>query len=541
MLSYLSVQNLGIIEDLDITFNKGFNVLTGETGAGKTLLVEALAILSGDKVSQSLIGPFGENCLIEAEFIDRDLNKVSMVRSLNRSGKSRCWINSESVPLQEFASVGSAQIEIFSQHGSLKLLKPAYVAEVLDSFAGIDTLQLKEAKAKLRATEKRLAEFETGKLSDTEVEFYQSQIAEIQAAKIESITELEELSAQQEVLAKAQKITDAIDAAKNELTADDDAYREDALTFLKRAQDSLNSLMTDTAGELCQRLENVRMEVSEISYDLAHLKDKIVLDLDRLEAINQRIHLLRSLSKKYGGSLEDVLKKHDQLQGLMQLAKSSKDQKEVLIKERQQLLDDIKDAEMKITQARSTCSKILVDKILSHLKDLAMADARFEIAIKGAGSNDVDFLVATNVSSQAGPVSKVASGGELSRIMLAVNLSFKEGMNYREDGSALVFDEVDTGIGGQTALNIGQALAKLATREQIFVVTHLPQVAAFADSHFLISKNNMNSTNVSIKELDSEARISEVNRMLSGVVGTESGLAHARELILKAQNLVSEK
>ncbi len=545
MLSYLSVQNLGIIRDLEINFTDGFNVLTGETGAGKTLLVEALAIISGAKSSQSAVGPFGQNALVEAEFIDGRQNKISLVRSIGKTGKSRCWVNSESVPLQEFATIGANQVEIFSQHASLKLLKPSYISEVLDRFAGLKTdeergdlrFQLKEATQNLRKVEVQLTEIETGRLSLQEVEFYKIQLHEILSANIVSAGELDELINEQEILADSQRIIEGLSVAKSELAADDNMLQVDTLTALKNAIDQLNSLPNELTADYLQRLDDVRIEVSEIAFDLGHLKDKLAFDSERLENINQRIQLLKSLTKKYGGTLEAVLGNTQRLREMIDLGKNSQDQKDYLLKEKAKLMSVIQEIKAKITSKRIDAAKFLKSNILNHLADLSMPQVKFEIVVDGAESGDVDFLISTNVSMPLGSVSKIASGGELSRIMLAINLSLKENENYTIDGSALVFDEVDAGIGGQTALNIGLSLAKLAREEQIFVVTHLPQVAAFADNHFMVLKSNSDVTQVEVFKLDEDSRVEEINRMLSGVVGTQSGLAHAKELISQAQIL----
>jgi DNA repair protein RecN (Recombination protein N) len=405
------------------------------------------------------------------------------------------------------------------------------VSKVLDNFAGIDSSDLDNLKQKLQKVNRQLAEFETGKLSINEVEFYESQLEEIRSCKISSENELDELIKEQELLSESQKIISAAVEARTHLVSLDESGFSDAITEVSRAIGSIETLPKELAEGILQRLLSVRTEISDLAYDLNNIADKITLDSTYLDQISERIQMLKKLERKYGGTISQVLDTEKKLTATIDLAKNSTDSKQMLYREKELLEIQVTDLKTEITEQRRSAVKELQDTVLNYLKELALTEAQFEIRVEGAGSTDVEFLISTNISQGLHPISQVASGGELSRIMLALNLALKNGAKYVTDGAALIFDEVDTGIGGQTALNIGQSLAKLATKEQILVVTHLPQVAAFADSHFKISKTNSDTTEVIIEKLSDNLRAEEINRMLSGITGTESGLAHAKELL----------
>ena len=533
MLTELHVRDLGVIEDLSLPFADGMTALTGETGAGKTLLVEAFHLLLGGKASPGLVRAGADEALVEGRFFVADPDgggerELVVSRVIPVSGRSRAWVDGRMVPLSALAELGPSLADIHGQHEHQSLLAPAAQRRALDSFAGSDLAPLSEARRRVRGLAERLELLggdEHRRERDADV--LRHQLAEIGGAGITDEAEEERLAADEERLADMEAHLAAVSQALTVLDPAEDGG-PGALPAVARA---LSVLAGRPAFDgWTDRLRSVLAELGDVASDLRHVADTWERDPERLAAVQERQRLLAGLRRKYGATLGDVLafesearKRLDELVDAEVVARRLQAELGEAEAERHR-------AEEAVRAQREAAAPRLASAVEGRLHGLAMAGARFEVAVGHEGAGDaVTFLLGANPGEPAQPLQQVASGGELARAMLALSLEVVGGPG------TMVFDEVDAGVGGEAALALARALQEIAASRQVLVVTHLAQVAAFAHHHVAVHKEARDGrTRTGAAVLGDDRRIVEVSRMLSGHPDSATARAHAVELLARA-------
>jgi DNA repair protein RecN (Recombination protein N) len=523
MLSELHIENLGVIEKLDLTIGEGLVALTGETGAGKTMLVEAIDLLVGGRADASVVRTGCEEARVEGRFATEE-SEVILCRVVPVTGRSRAYVNGRLATVAQLAEYGAGLVDLHGQHAHQSLLGTSAQRLALDHFCGVDLEPLRNSRARLTEIEALLATLGGDERARArEIDLLRFQVKEITDANLQSPTEDEELSRSEDLLADAVAHREALYAAASALQDDDgasDGVGKSVAAISHR----------ETFALLVERLKNVQAEIDDVAREMRDVAESIEEDPAKLDEVRQRRHLLVDLRRKYGESLSEVIAygsdsglRLNELEGFEARAAT-------LDTDRSAAIQQLRSAEKVVGEARRASAPKLAKAVQQHLRTLAMAHAIVDVSVGDDPGDDVAFLLAANPGSPPLPLTKVASGGELARTMLALRLVLTEGP------ATLVFDEVDAGIGGEAAVAVAGALAQLGQRHQVLVVTHLAQVAAAAQRQIKVSKTvKSKQTFAEAYELGEQERVGEIARMLSGGMAEESALNYASEL-LKASN-----
>ena len=524
MLTELHVRDLGVIADAHLLLGAGMTVLTGETGAGKTLLVEAIELLLGGRADPVLVRPGAEEAWVEGRFVVDD-DEVVLARAVPASGRSRAYVDGRLAPVSALGDAGSALVDLHGQHAHQSLLSAARQRAALDDFGEVDVRALDEVRTRVRDIDAVLAALGGDERARArEIDLLRFQVDEIDAARIDTPDEDERLAEEEDRLADATSHREAA------------AVAYAALTDEGGASDAVGAAVAAAAGrgplaELEQRLRALAADVAEAAADLRAAGEQLEDDPERLAAVRGRREQLRQLQRKYGESLAEVAAFADEARARLDELESHDRRAAALDRERVEALAAVAAAEAAVGAARRAAAPRLAGAVEAHLRELAMPKARFEVVVGDDDPGDqVTFLLGANAGEPALPLAKVASGGELARSMLACRLALRDAASG--GAPTVVFDEVDAGIGGAAARAVGSSLAALAGGLQVLVVTHLPQVAAFADHHVVVRKTEHDGrTLAEATVLDEEARVAEVSRMLSGMPESETAREHAAELL----------
>jgi DNA repair protein RecN (Recombination protein N) len=532
VLLELRVNDLGIVADLTVVFEEGVTAITGETGAGKTLLVEALDLLLGGRADSGLVREGGLEARVDGRFVDAAGTEVVLSRVVPLDGRSRAYVDGRPVTVGELAGRGAQLVDLHGQHGHQSLLAPVVQRDALDRFAGpaaLDALQaFRAARAAVGGIDEELAGLGgDDRARARELDLLRFQIDEITAAALSDPGEDVALEAEEALLADAVAHREALDVAYA-------AVEGGGLDAVGGAVAAL----TDRApfAELADRLRAAHAELDDLGRELRLAQERVVVDPDRLDAVRARRQQLRELCRKYGETIADVMayanearRRLDELAGYEERAGALQD-------ERHRAVADAEAAAVSLTRARRDAAGPLAAAIEPHLRELAMPAARFEVLVEPLeaagddGADRVTFLLGANPGEPARPLAKVASGGELSRAMLAARVVLSEAP------PTLVFDEVDAGIGGEAGAAVGRLMADLAPGHQVLCVTHLAQVAAFADAQIRVEKREESGRTVAMATpVTGDARVSELSRMLAGVGESEHARSHASELLARAR------
>ena len=537
MLSELRVENLGIIAELSVTLGAGLTVITGETGAGKTLIVDALDLLTGGRADPQLVREGAAEARVEGRFDDGD-DEVVLARVIPAVGRSRGYINGRLATVAELAERGRLLVDLHGQHAHQSLLAPAEQRALLDRFAGPKAATalaaLRTARTTARGFTEELATFGGDERARArEVDLLRYQLDEIDAAGIADGGEDDRLLAEAELLADAEAHREALATAYREL----EGPGEDALGA------AVAALAARAPFEaLAQRLRLLQADIQEAAHDVRTTEEAIVADPQRLQVVQTRRALLAELKRKYGTALADVVEYARETRARLEELETHDARAAALEASRRDAFAEAERAARALTKARKAAAPRLAAAVTGHLRELALPAATFTIditspatdaaAIGDDGADDVVFLLAPNPGEAARPLAKAASGGELSRAMLALRVVLSEAP------PTLVFDEVDAGIGGEAGAAVGRALAQLGGQHQVLCVTHLPQVAAFADAHVMVAKDEVDGRTVAgASLLLDDARVNEISRMLAGVGGSAHARRHARELVERSGEL----
>jgi len=561
MLKELNIKNFAIIDQLRVEFTPGLNVFTGETGAGKSIVVDALSLALGERASAELIRTGCQEAVVEAAFElkDRAMKEVAALlaeqgievqagedlivrRVLSSAGKNKVYINGSLANLTTLTSLGASLADIHGQHEHQSLLSLDHQMEMLDSFGGCDGLRDEVAGIyhRLLDVRKELAKLETGERYRAQREdMLRFQKNEIEAAMLKP-GEDAALANEQKVLANSEKLAGLCAMVDETLYTSD----ESVLANLKKAIHGLEEILDIDkrlagAVELCK---SGRAQLEEAAREISSHSSQLEFDPRRLEQLGDRLDLIQKMKKKYGGTIEEVL-----AFGLQ--AASDLDQMERSIEEIERLKSEIQaikfgltDKATELTKQRAASARELEKKVEAELGHLGMKKSKFAVTISQEpggdtldghklgprGADRVEFLISPNPGEEPKSLARIASGGELSRVMLALKTLLVEG-----DGiPTVVFDEVDAGIGGGVAEEVGKKLKRVASKRQVFCITHLAQIASMADSHYGVEKSVKNDrTSTDVHLLDARERVDEIARMLGGKTITDATIKHAEEMI----------
>lgn len=526
MLAELAVSDLGVIEDLTLLLDPGMTALTGETGAGKTMLVGAIGLLAGDRADPSAVRPGAQEATVQGRFV-ADGAEVVLTRVVSAAGRSRAYRNGKLVTAAELAEQAAGLVDLHGQHSHVGLLATASQRGALDRFAGVDLSPLEEARSALRrATEVLGASGGDIAEREREIDFLRFQLQEIAAGALTDPEEDDRLVAEEAVLADVDAHREAAAAAQQGLATD-----AGARDLIARAQAALAP--RPLFAPLGQQLGSIAADLDDLVGQLRSLTEGIEGDPARLAAVQARRAELADLRRRYTGdprgSLEDLFAARDRLQQRLVELEGLSEQAAGAETARQEAMAAVRNAGAVVGAQRRTGARGLAEAVRARLVELALAKADVAIEVGEDPGDDVTFMLALNPGIPTAPLAKAASGGELARTMLAIRLVVGAGV------PTLVFDEVDAGVGGAAARSVGRALAALAQDRQVLVVTHLPQVAAFADVQVALSKQDDGRTTVVRAEsLGAQGRVRELARMLSGLADSDTGQDHAEELLATA-------
>ncbi len=551
MLTHLSIKNLAVIDKIQIDFTKGFNILTGETGAGKSVILNSLNIIKGERASKDLIRTGETSARVDAVFevepflkdeiedmlgIEIEDNEVMISREFNLEGKNSVRVNTIPVTLACLKQIGEYLVDIHGQNDTSKLLYKKNHIEFLDDFGGEKIknalLEYKQVYDKYDDIKNELELLSTDESEKARrLDLLKYQIEEIEVANLLP-NEEDELLQRRDILANAQKISQSC------LKAFD--YLYDGESCVNSAHDNIWSAVKsiEDVTQFNAEIETVFKELTDITYvlsDNAHALKKIADNLDgddyELSKVEERLDVIYDLKRKYGNSVAEVLKYLDDIKSEFDEIENCDEKIAKLEKELSELEIKRMEKASELTLLRKESAKLLCQKVLSELKDLEMAKTVFEVEIKedkftSLGKDDIEFLISTNIGEMPKPLAKIASGGEMSRIILAV----KSVINAKKQAGTLIFDEVDTGVSGKTAQKIGEKLYKMSKNYQILCITHLSQIACLSDNHLFIEKSLSDGrTKTNIKTLDDEQKICEIARILGGEIITDLTKENAKE------------
>ena len=550
MLSRLYIENIAVIEKTEIDFTKGFNVLTGETGAGKSIVIDAISAVLGRRTSRELVRTGADSAFVSATFTDvgettkealKNLaipieDELILEREFTLSGKNICKINSRPASISVLREISRFLINIHGQHESYELMSPDLHMGYIDSYGGHSDI-LKEY-TDVYSEYKDVCRVLNQKNSDDRdrlrrADLLKFQIDELESAEIRA-GEFSELSEERNILANAQKLRELLSTASYYLKGDSGEF-PGAVSLLSNACDEVSSAaeVMDSVKTLSERLGSCYYDLEDISSELNSLAESIDDNPYRLEEIEMRLDLLTRLMKKYGDSEEELLAYLENIKSELSAIESFEEDREKLLLMQSELYDKSMKIAVKLSEARRETSEKFSREVMKRMRLLDMPSAVVSVSqitgdLTDTGIDTLEFMVSTNAGEPVKPVSKVASGGELSRMMLSIKTVLSE----KEPTDTLIFDEVDSGISGSAALRVGEALRDVSNSCQVLCVTHLPQIAAMAKSHYLIKKSEDNGrTYTKVIPLDTEGRVEELSRIIGGETVTETARSYAKELL----------
>lgn len=553
MLNNLSIKNVAVIDSLDVDFHRGVSVLTGETGAGKSIIIDSINMILGDRANKELVRYGTEKAVVQATFdapesvckiledndIDIDENQVIITRQLTKEGKSVARINGMVVTLNILRDISDELINIHGQHDNQSLLTPAKHIDFLDAYADNEQYinEYKEVFQRKRDIQKKLRELEMDEQEKAQkIDLLEYQVGEIKKANLEKGEE-EELKEQREIYVNAEQITNSVNEAYANIYSDDDV--QSAYDGISIAVDSLSKIsgLNPQLKNMYDSLNTIMYSLEDTAHEIKEFGDTVEFDEQTLNDIEERLDLISKLKRKYGGSVDAVLDYLKKAESDLSDIRLSDEKTEELNRQLEDINEELKQKGEKLSKNRKKYADVLEKNIEQSLHELNMEKTRFKVETQNDGEfyengmDKVEFLISTNPGEPLKPLVKIASGGELSRVMLAIKsiLADSDGVD------TLIFDEIDTGVSGRAALSIARKLSEIGKNKQVICITHLPQLTAAADNHYLIQKDidgEMAST--SLIELDENGRETELARIIDGGEVTDLALSHARQMLINA-------
>ncbi|MBQ7425847.1 MAG: DNA repair protein RecN [Prevotella sp.] len=555
MLKHLYIKNFTLIDELDIELYPGFSVITGETGAGKSIILGAIGLLLGQRADSKAIKQGADKCVIEAQFdlsrygmedffeendIEYDAADCIIRRELTAAGKSRAFINDTPVQLSMLKELGERLVDIHSQHQNLLLNKQDFQLNVVDIIAG-DEKELadyQQAFTQYHAAEKELQALqESIEQNRQNADFLQFQCDELSQANLVE-GEQEELEQKSETMSHAEEIKSSLYEADNALSSE----ATGVVVSLKKALSAIRQIeqVLPDAKELVERMDSSYIELKDIAQEISSQMEYVDFDPNELDVINNRLDKLYDLEKKYHvDTVEELITKRDELKLQLDRIESSDEALEELQKKLAQLQMQAKKAADTLTKLRTKAAKQIEKEMQTRLVPLGMPNVRFSIqmtesALGASGQNQVAFLFSANTSTPLQPISQVASGGEIARVMLSLKAMISGAVKL----PTIIFDEIDTGVSGKTAEKMAQIMQEMGQHErQVISITHLPQIAALGSAHYKVEKEETSKGTISkMRQLSPEERIDEIAQMLSGSDISEAAIQNAKQLLKWSTN-----
>ena len=571
MIETLSIRNIALIDELDLELAPGLNIFTGETGAGKSVILRSIGLVLGERVSADIVregtdfakveagvAPHEQHPMWHTEFAFSDVldpsDAVILSRRISAAGRSRCHINGQLVNLSHLQAIGALLVDIHGQHEHQSLFRTQTHLKLLDDFGGSSEArqQIGKIHAHLQALQQEAADLaQTLRASEREKDLLEFEIKELTAANLED-GEDEELAAEARILSNAEELANSASRLYAILNGDTsnssnasvlEGLKDAAKTFMKLSE------LDNSLSEVQERLETSLYELEDVALDVRQYRDTVEYNPMRLDEVTDRLALIAKLKRRYGNTIAEILAYHAEAEQKLQTLELGSEKQESLQVEIDQTIQEAQHLCRSLSVKRQHVAKQLSKQIEKELRTLGMDKAEFQASVqhiadergpfqiddkhyafRSHGMDAVEFLIAPNVGSEARPISKIASGGEISRIMLAL----KTVLVQVDEIPTLLFDEIDSGIGGKVANVVGQKLKELSEFAQVICITHLPQIARFADRHFRVEKKVIGDERalITAKPLTPEEQINEIARMHGGEE-TEIGLAHARELLFE--------
>ncbi len=560
MLQKLYIKNLAIIQELEIEFDDGFNVFTGQTGAGKSLVIGALGLLLGFRQTAATVRPNANEALLSgvfdlsnsdllkelAQIVDVPMEEGELIiqRRILQSGKTSNTANSVPIPAQALKQIGELLVDVHGQHENQYLLRPNVQLRLLDVFAGSSGPAEEFAKIHHEwhdAVKRREALMEHAELRKQQIELYEFQLQEIDQAQLKP-NEREELEAEQRKLSNIEKLRDLAGQLVNGLEESDFPLLDQLRTMLTRANQLAE--IDDRLEKLPDQFNSAIAELDDVSKTLSRYTDQLESDPQKLAELDDRLALLLRLGKKYGqGDVEAVPAYRDQIARKLHDLRNQQNDCEGIDGQIRELAQKREKMGAKLSEQRRKAASKLAGAINKQLNELAMPNAKFEVGFtpippetpSPMGLESVEFLIQTNPGQPVLPLRKIASAGELSRVMLGI----KSILSSPGRSSVLVFDEVDSNVGGRLGEVIGTKLAKLASNQQVICISHLPQIAAFADRHFVVAKQSTKTeTASSVQPVNGKVRVQEIAEMISGKSVTPTTLKQAEEMLAESRKIL---
>ena len=550
MLLNVHVKDLALIEDVDICFDNGLNILTGETGAGKSIIIGSIGIALGAKAGRDLIRNGADYALVELVFsidsedtksklkemdinIDED-NQIIISRKI-MNGKSIIKVNGETTTASMLREIASLVIDVHGQHDYESLVHTEKHLEILDSFAGENNTKLKNETEVLYKEYKRvlkeLSEFthdEEQRARD--LSFFEFELNEIEAAGLKT-GEDEELEEEFKLMSHGRKIAETLSEVYNRLTGDNVNVSE--MVGLSMKELSSISHLDERVGEFYETLGTIDSLCYELSKDMTDYLNRLDFNPERVEYVSDRLDTINKLKLKHGKTIEAILQKKENLSEKIDSLNNYEETRKQLETKLSEIKDRLEDKSCQLSMSRKKAATTLEKDIKKALMDLNFLEVKFKAEFSrtsdytAKGTDEMEFMISTNPGEDIKPLAKIASGGELSRIMLGLKAVLAD----KDSVDTLIFDEIDTGISGKTAGMVADKMSVISSKHQVICITHLPQIAAHADRHYLIEKNVKNNhTFTDIRRLNEEESVEELARMLGSTVITEATLDNAREL-----------
>lgn len=556
MLSLLHIENIAVIQSADIQFDSGFNVLTGETGAGKSIVVDAIGAILGGRTSRDLIRTGAKAALVSAQFtqvaplpwleengFDPGEGELVLQRQIQQGGRNLCRLNGKPISVSQMQELGRQLVNIHGQHDGQQLLDPLCHLSYLDSFGETGPL-LEQFQASYSQVSQLSREIASLRMDEAEkarrMDALDFQIRELERANLKP-GEDQELAQRRQVLRNAGRLLDGLEEASFSLFGGDEA--DGALALLGRAEGALRGLArySEALGRLADQIAEARYTVDDLAEAVAREKDQLEISPGELDQLEGRLDVIYRLRKKYGDTVEDMLAYLARCKEEREQIAYADDRIAKLEKQLRAAVEETRTRGQALSQARQEAARGMERRIGRELADLDMPKVRFQVAfapkegkfhMDETGMDEVQFLMSANLGEDLKPIHKIASGGELARIMLAL----KNVLAENEAVGTLVFDEVDTGVSGRAAQKVARKMSDVARRKQVLCVTHLPQIAAMADVHFSVEKGERDGrTYTAVEQLTRQRRMEELARLSGGEQVTDALLRSAGEMLDQAE------
>ena len=556
MLSNLYIENIAVVEKTSIDFKKGLNVMTGETGAGKSIVIDSINAVLGNRTSKELIRTGASSAFVSAEFTNLSEKALAVIdeagfeledgelliqREISTTGKNKCRINGRPATVSTLKEIGVQLINIHGQHESYELMSPELHISYIDKLAGLES-EIEAYQEVYKKYKKLSAELKKATVDESErerkIDLLKYQIDELEDADLRD-GEYEELNEQKAVLQNSEKIIEAIMSSRALMNGD-----EESSGVLENLQE-INSQLSDISEYMSEvepinsRIESAIYELEDCLSELTGLTDLVDTDGGSLDSIEERLDLIYTLGKKYGSTIKEMLDFLDKAKKELNALVMYDENREALIKECDKAYKEAEKLAKALSEKRRATSSEFADKVCEEMAFLDMPNVKLVVVqekceLNSLGCDNIEFLISTNPGEPPKPISKIASGGELSRMMLAV----KNVLSDKDDIDTLIFDEVDTGISGSAAQKVGLKLREVSKSRQVLCVTHLAQIAAMGNSHFKISKSVRDEkTFTKVEELDHEGRKQELARIIGGTEMTKASLDYAEEMLRAGENI----